>query len=104
MDQAERTILECPVLSPSLRQSFSVLNAGDGSGGPRTLYFVLVVLVHNFVCIVHNFVCDAHNVVDIIRNFVKVVLNPICVLRNFAYVSRNGHIDLGGSWVDKGSA
>ena len=98
MGPAGRTTLEFLVLSDSLRLSFSVRETSDGSGRPRTLYFVHVV---------RNFVCAFDNVAGVDRDFVCVLLNSVCRLRelfcgrrNVAYLSRNGYIGFLRIWVD----
>ena len=87
MGPAGRTTLEFLVLSDSLRPGFSVRDTGDGSGRPRTLYFVRVV--RNFVCAFHD--------------FVRVLLNSVCGLHNFAYVAHNRRIGFRRIWVDDSS-
>ena len=102
MGPAGRTTLEFLVLSDSLRPGFSVRDTGDGSGRPRTLYFVRVV---------RNFVCAFHDVAGVDRDFVCVLLNSVCRLRelfcgrrNVTYLARNGHIGCRRIWVDNDSA
>jgi hypothetical protein len=95
MGQAERTIFGCPVLSGSLRPSFSIYDAGNGSRRPRTLYFFHVTC--NFVRVVRNFV-------RVVHYFVCVLLYSACVIRDFAYVACHRRIGFRGIWVENDSA
>ena len=108
MGPAGRTTLEFLVLSDSLWPGVCDRDS-DGSGRPRTLYFVHVV--RNFVCVVHNFGRAFHNVTGVDRDFVCVLLNSVrglrelfCGLRNVTYLARNGYICFGRIWVDNDSA